>query len=462
MYTMSQMLSLVVGISAGLMCFMVAPVGLSGLALPRRTRYSYLALCLVAGWYSVWIGLIRSGVLDNHLHLWGMSQLLSGFAGPLLFIFTRTLLLPEHPVSRRHFALLLLALPGIGICLFTLSRPDVMLDFRQALESEGGGYLHPLLVTLMSLHTLELIVLVLFSIMYVLGQLRQPHGAAQRQRVMMAALPAGGVLLATVLSTALPLISQETSTIGWGPLAVAPTCVLAAFSMRKIEDQVLEIRAQQQSMSRYLPEKVVDGIVSGEHNFELGGERAVASVLFIDIRGFTPLSQELGPEGTVGFLNRFFTTMNDEVFEHGGIVDKFIGDAMMAVFGFTEGRDASRALACSEGMLRRLKAFNQHWVLEGHRPIRVGIGLHRGEVIHGNVGSATRMDHTVIGDAVNTAARLCELTKHHGRSLLVSGEFAEGLDQAEPARLEVIGEEVLRGREGATDLLALIEPQTQS
>ena len=87
-------------------------------------------------------------------------------------------------------------------------------------------------------------------------------------------------------------------------------------------------------------------------------------------------------------------------------------------------------------MLRRLKAFNQHWVLEGHKPIRVGIGLHRGEVIHGNVSSGTRMDHTVIGDAVNTAARLCELTKHHGRSLLVSGEFAEGLDQAEPAGLK--------------------------
>ena len=108
-----------------------------------------------------------------------------------------------------------------------------MLDFRQALESEGGGYLHPLLVTLMSLHTLELIVLVLFSIMYVLGQLRQPHGVAQRQRVMMAALPAGEVLLPPSCPQPLPLISQETSTIGWGPLAAAPTCVLAAFSMRK-------------------------------------------------------------------------------------------------------------------------------------------------------------------------------------------------------------------------------------
>ena len=201
----------------------------------------------------------------------------------------------------------------------------------------------------------------------------------------------------------------------------------------------------------------MDGIINGQHSFELGGKRAVATVLFIDIRGFTPLSQKLGPEGTLRFLNRFFTTMNDEVFQHGGIVDKFIGDAMMAVFGFTEGRDASRALACCEGMLLRLERFNEVWIQEGHDPIRVGIGLHRGEVIHGNVGSATRMDHTVIGDAVNTAARLCELTKEYGRSFLVSGEFSAGLEGVESARLQIIGEEVLRGRSGATDVLALMD-----
>lgn len=461
MYTIVDMLSLVVGVSACLLCVMVAPLGVSGLALPRRTRHSYLALCIVAGWYSIWVGLARSNVLADHPELWGMSQLLSGFAGPLLFIFTRTLLLPEHPISRRHMALLLLGLPGVAICLRVFFYPEVAQSFMLFLDGQQAEP-DPIMYGLLALHALELLALVLLANVYILGQFRKPDTPALRQRVLFAALPAIGVLGATLLSTMLPLVSLELSTVGWGPLAVAPTCLLAAYSMRQIQGQIGELEQRHRSMGRYLPESVVQRIIDGEHCFELGGERAVATVLFCDIRGFTPLTQELGPEGTVRFLNRFFTVLNEEVFAHGGIVDKFIGDAMMAVFGFTEGRDAHRALACSEAMLVRLENFNRRWVEEGHSPIRIGIGLHRGEVIHGNIGSATRMDHTVIGDAVNTAARLCERTKDLGYSVVVSGELSRALEADEQERLETIGQEVLRGRAGNTDLLGLVGYETSS
>jgi len=141
----------------------------------------------------------------------------------------------------------------------------------------------------------------------------------------------------------------------------------------------------------------------------LGGAKRRAVVLFADIRGFTTLSEELSPDEIALLLNEHFTGMVEVVFEHGGALDKFMGDAMMAIWGAPLARpdDADRAIRAAIDMQRALQARNRRRREQGRRQLEVGIGVNLGEVFAGNIGSDRRLEYTVIGDAVNIAARLC-------------------------------------------------------
>jgi class 3 adenylate cyclase len=162
--------------------------------------------------------------------------------------------------------------------------------------------------------------------------------------------------------------------------------------------------------------------------------------------------------------------MTEVIFLHGGIVNKFIGDAVLAVFGLTPGAesdeyteevplepqvpDAVNAVRCAREMLVALDQFNVWWEAQGQEPVRIGIGLHRGVVVHGNVGSPTRMDHTIIGDAVNTASRVESLTKELAEPVL----FTEAVVTAfggEKLEVRHVDRRVLRGRSQSTDLFTL-------
>ncbi|HVO29240.1 MAG TPA: adenylate/guanylate cyclase domain-containing protein [bacterium] len=193
-------------------------------------------------------------------------------------------------------------------------------------------------------------------------------------------------------------------------------------------------RFVEETFGRYVSPAVMNEVLSG--HVALGGERREATILFCDIRGFTTLSEELPPEEVVRFLNRFLDAMVETVVEHGGTVDKFIGDAILATFGvpIAAEDDARRAVAAAKAMLRRLDALN---AARGKGPeIHIGIGLHTGPVVAGNVGSAKKMEYTVIGDTVNTASRIEGLTRTLGASLLASAETiaragAAGTDRGE-------------------------------
>lgn len=178
-----------------------------------------------------------------------------------------------------------------------------------------------------------------------------------------------------------------------------------------------------ETFGRYVTRQVAEEILAGR--IALGGERRVATVLFCDIRGFTEMSERLPPEEVVTFLNSYLDMMVSCVFDHGGILDKFIGDAIMAVFGVPVGHgsveeDARAAVRCAAEMTRRLDAMNDERVRRGEPPIEIGIGVHTGELVAGNIGSPKRMEYTVIGDTVNLSSRLEGLTKQLGHRVLVS------------------------------------------
>ena len=187
-----------------------------------------------------------------------------------------------------------------------------------------------------------------------------------------------------------------------------------------IEDISQEKRVRN-TMARYMPGSVVEQLLEqAEEN--LSGSLQPVTILFSDIRGFTTRSEEIGARATVSMLNEYLSLMVDLIEEHDGILDKFIGDAIMGLFGapFPRSDDAINSVKTAQGMLKSLEKLNSIRVNRGEFPIEIGIGINTGEVVVGNIGSQKRMDYTVIGDAVNLAARLESATKQYSSNLLIS------------------------------------------
>lgn len=207
--------------------------------------------------------------------------------------------------------------------------------------------------------------------------------------------------------TVLPLVNTEQKKLG---------------SMVMIEDISSEKRMKS-TMSRYMDPALAAQMMEGGNSDDfLGGKSTEATILFSDIRSFTTLTESLGAQGTVAMLNEYFTIMVDIITREGGMLDKFIGDAIMAAFGIPVAHDddEDRAVRATIAMITELWDYNKVREARGELPIDHGVGLNTGMIVSGNIGSPKRMDYTMIGDGVNLAARLESACKQYSARILIS------------------------------------------
>ncbi|MBX3482601.1 adenylate/guanylate cyclase domain-containing protein [Phenylobacterium sp.] len=220
-----------------------------------------------------------------------------------------------------------------------------------------------------------------------------------------AELTQGDGAKASVNLTTLPLLDSNQEQIG---------------SMIVLED-ITEEKRVRSTMSRYMSKEVADQLLSAGE-LELGGTEQKVTVMFSDIRRFTTIAEQLGPRDTVSLLNDYFTEMVDVIFQHGGILDKYMGDGIMALFGapLVGPNDADNALAAANDMMARLAVLNARRAQVGGEALDIGIGFSTGPTVVGNIGSTRRLDYTVIGDTVNLASRLEGTTKQYGARIVLS------------------------------------------
>jgi adenylate cyclase len=186
---------------------------------------------------------------------------------------------------------------------------------------------------------------------------------------------------------------------------------LVAIGIRnsRYAEQIRREALVRSNFERYFAPNVAAEIAQQDAVVPLGGERRPITILFSDIRGFTSMAESMGPDAIAQLLTEYFSEMVEIVFEHGGTLDKFVGDAIMALWGapIAHADDADRALRAAVAMQCGVAHLNERWALTGRPEIGVGIGINYGEVFAGNIGSHRRLEYTVIGDAVNVANRLC-------------------------------------------------------
>lgn len=187
-------------------------------------------------------------------------------------------------------------------------------------------------------------------------------------------------------------------------------------------EDISQEKRMKTTMYRYMNPDVVDQVMALDNDSLMIGERKDVTILFSDIRGYTTLTENLGAQEVVTLLNQYFETMVEAVFNYKGTLDKFIGDALMAVFGapLPLSNHPWMAVKSALDMRRRLQIFNNSTFMENQPHIRIGIGISSGEVVSGNIGSRKRMDYTVIGDGVNLSARLEGVTKEYGCDIIIS------------------------------------------
>ncbi len=211
------------------------------------------------------------------------------------------------------------------------------------------------------------------------------------------------------------------------------------------------------TLRRYVSANVADMVLEEGHQLVLGGKLSEVTVLFADIRGFTSLSERRSPQEVVELLNNYFDLIIDVVFRYNGTVDKIVGDEIMVLFGapFPLEDDTERAMRCAMKMLTELEKHNAAQAASGQAPLKIGIGLNRGNVISGNIGSAKHMDYTVIGDAVNLASRLVD--KAAPGQILLTRSVAGKLGEEFPCRR--IGEIMVKGKRDPVEVFEIESKQ---
>ena len=239
---------------------------------------------------------------------------------------------------------------------------------------------------------------------WIIERQKQVEQTGESDVVMDAEMELGGEKV-SVNATTLPLISVKQKKLG---------------TMIVLED-ISEEKRVKSTMARYMDPAIAAQLMASGRDV-LGGASSTVTILFSDIRSFTTVTEQLGAQGTVSLLNEYFTLMVDCMQREGGMLDKFIGDAIMAAFGIPVARedDEDRAVRAAVAMICELALFNRARASRGQKPVEIGIGINTDEVVSGNIGSPKRMNYTIIGDGVNLASRLEAANKQYHTRILVS------------------------------------------
>lgn len=203
-------------------------------------------------------------------------------------------------------------------------------------------------------------------------------------------------------------------------LALVAAQAAAAIENARAHTQLAEAAVHRRRLERFLAPEVVEMVAANPKEIHLGGVNQKATILFADIRGFTAISERMPPEKVVELLNEYFTRVTDVIFDHGGTLDKYLGDGVLAVFGapFSKGNDALNAVRAATAIQRLVGELNRDADARHWPELEVGVGVNTGVVTAGNIGSPRRLDYTVVGDPVNVAARL--MSHAAGNQILVT------------------------------------------
>lgn len=240
----------------------------------------------------------------------------------------------------------------------------------------------------------------------------------------------------------------------WFPLIPPLAGIGLAFASMTIARYVEEER-EKRKLSRYFSPQVVEAILKGGEGEALASRRRQVTVLFSDIRNFTTISEGLTPEEVVTLLREYLNTMTEIVFTYGGTVDKYVGDAIMALFGapLSYGDDAARAVRAALEMQERALVLSPSWEARCGRPLRIGVGINTGEAVVGSIGAERRLEYTAIGDTVNLASRLEGVTKDFKVSIVISQTTYKEVQGLFSTRL--LGEIQVKGREAPVKVYAV-------
>lgn len=225
-----------------------------------------------------------------------------------------------------------------------------------------------------------------------------------------------------------------------------------------VTDDITQEHRLMSTLSRYVAREVAEQALENKETVKLGGTRTNVTILLADIRNFTSLSEQMPPEQVVDLLNTYYPRIINAVFRHHGMLDKFIGDAVLAVFGLpvSQEDDALRAVRAALEIRREVSALNRERARKRQVAIEIGIGISSGDVISGNIGSERRMDYTVIGDPVNVAARLEDLSKELGHKILVSDSVRAAVEKEIPC--EPLGLFKVKGKQEDVPVFAVKVP----